>query len=122
MTGGSAEVPVARREWQYKCKKFGVNWDGQYVQWDGRVTAAADRVLEMQSQAAVAAAAGMTVETNIWYGLDVLCALANQLEPTVLDKELEEFARVRWNVEGHDAAGWDHYSGNEAGDENRHGS
>ena len=55
---------------------------------------AVDRVLDMQSQAAVAAAAGLTVERDTWYELDVLVAVANELEPAALhvDKKLEEVA------------------------------
>ena len=49
VTASSAEVPAAQREWQYKFKKFGIPAP-QYVQWDGRLTFAVDRVLGMQSQ------------------------------------------------------------------------
>ena len=53
---------------------------------------AVERVLEMQSQAAVAAAAGLTVERDTWCRLDVLVAIANELEPEALDKKLGEVA------------------------------
>ena len=46
----------------------------------------------MQSQAAMIAAAGITIERAAWYRLDELVAIANQLEPAKLDKQLEEIA------------------------------
>ena len=66
----------------------------QYVQWDGRETAAVELVLDMQQQAVIAAAAGLTVRQEIWFQLDVLAAVANQLEPAALDKKLEQVART----------------------------
>ena len=44
----------------------------------------------MQSQATVAAAAGLTIERDTWHRLDVLVAIANELEPAALDKQLED--------------------------------
>ena len=58
----------------------------------GRMADAVSHVLDMQSQAAMIAAAGITIERAAWYRLDELVAIANQLEPTKLDKQLEEIA------------------------------
>ena len=53
---------------------------------------AVERVLEMQSQAAVAAAAGLAVDRDTWCRLDLLVAVANELEPAALDRTLGEVA------------------------------
>ena len=53
---------------------------------------AVECVLEMQSQAAVAAAAGLTVQRDTWCKLDVLVAVAKELEPAALNKQLGEVA------------------------------
>jgi hypothetical protein len=51
----------------------------QYVQFDGRMTAAVavEPVLDMQQHAVLAAAVGLTVGQEVWFQLDVIAAVSS---------------------------------------------
>ena len=76
----------------------------QYVQFDGSMTTTVELVLDMQQQAVIAAAVGLTVGQEVWlFQLGVLAAVAKQLEPAALNEKLKQVANTL--PAGYDGAG-----------------